>query len=125
MSRINHTACMGSLPVKGRKVLTQVDIWLDSRLTQSGIALPPRLTIKAQLLRAVNKAKETLRVYYLQGKMDCHSLIFSILGFLAGIFTVDFGLPLSAKIGCGLALIVGGGLILPLTIASFGPGLIQ
>ncbi|KAG2120550.1 uncharacterized protein F5147DRAFT_647033 [Suillus discolor] len=60
-------------------------------------------------------------VYYLQGKMDCHSLAFSILGFLAGIFTVDFGLPLSAKIGCGLALIAGGGLILPLMMASFDP----
>ncbi|KAG1844135.1 hypothetical protein C8R48DRAFT_780430 [Suillus tomentosus] len=77
-------------------------------------------------------------VYYLQGKMISlvfltsipsflylTSLAFSILGFLAGIFTVDFGLPLSAKIGCGLALVAGGGLILPLTMASFGPGLIR
>ncbi|KAG1776436.1 hypothetical protein EV702DRAFT_1198122 [Suillus placidus] len=52
-------------------------------------------------------------------------LAFSILGFLAGIFTADFELPLFAKVACGLALIMGGSLILPLTVASFGPGLIR
>ncbi|KAG2085527.1 uncharacterized protein F5147DRAFT_659478 [Suillus discolor] len=63
MSRINHTTCMGSLPVKGRKALTQVDVWFDSRLTQSGVA-PRRLTrIRTQLLRAVNKAKAMLREF--------------------------------------------------------------
>ncbi|KAG1837999.1 hypothetical protein F4604DRAFT_1941882 [Suillus subluteus] len=75
-------------------------------------------------------------VYYLQGKMVSlvvlesipsflylTSLAFAILGFLAGIFTADFGLPLSARIGCGLALIVGGGFVIPLMIASLGPGL--
>ncbi|KAG1744750.1 hypothetical protein EDB19DRAFT_1906467 [Suillus lakei] len=76
-------------------------------------------------------------VYYLQGKMInlvilasipsflyLASLSFSILGFLTGIFTIDFGLDLSAKIGCGLALIVGASLTIPLVIASVGPGLI-
>ncbi|KAG2089635.1 uncharacterized protein F5147DRAFT_788278 [Suillus discolor] len=53
------------------------------------------------------------------------SLAFAIIGVLAGIFTVGFGLPLSTRIGCGLILIVGGGLVIPLTMASFGPGLIQ
>ncbi|KAG2108984.1 uncharacterized protein F5147DRAFT_652562 [Suillus discolor] len=61
MSCINHTACMGSLPVKGRKALTQVDIWFDSRLTQSGVALRHLTRIRTQLLHAVNKAKATLR----------------------------------------------------------------
>jgi serine acetyltransferase len=52
-------------------------------------------------------------------------LVFSILGFLAGVFTEGFELPLSAKIGCGLIIVVGMGLIIPLAIASFGPGLIR
>ncbi|KAG2346747.1 hypothetical protein BDR05DRAFT_945738 [Suillus weaverae] len=56
---------------------------------------------------------------------DYHSLVFSILGFLAGIFTADFELPLFAKVACRLALIMGGSLILPLTVASFGPRLIR
>ncbi|KAG2113715.1 hypothetical protein DEU56DRAFT_919680 [Suillus clintonianus] len=77
-------------------------------------------------------------VYYLQEKMASLAIIasipsflyltslgFSILGFLAGVFTAEFGLSLSARIGCVLALVVGAGLILPLTIASFGPGLIR
>ncbi|KAG1779649.1 hypothetical protein EV702DRAFT_1195022 [Suillus placidus] len=76
-------------------------------------------------------------VYYLQGKLInlvilasipsflyLTSLLFSILGFLAGIFTIEFRLDLSAKIRCGLALIVGASLTIPLVIASFGPGLI-
>ncbi|KAG1850561.1 hypothetical protein C8R48DRAFT_778213 [Suillus tomentosus] len=76
--------------------------------------------------------------YYLQGKMVSFlivtsiptllyltSLACSIVGFLAGVFTVEYGLPLSARIGCGLAIIIGTGLVIPLTIASFGPGLIQ
>ncbi|KAJ8587029.1 hypothetical protein M405DRAFT_934992 [Rhizopogon salebrosus TDB-379] len=76
--------------------------------------------------------------YYLQGKMTSlviiastpsllylTSLVFSILGFLAGVFTEGFELPLSAKIGCGLIIVVGMGLIIPLAIASFGPGLIR
>lgn len=54
-----------------------------------------------------------------------YSLAFAIIGVLAGIFTVEFGLPLSARIGCGLILVVVGGLMIPLTMASFGPGLIQ
>lgn len=62
--------------------------------------------------------------------ITCHSqnyssLAFCILGFLAGIFTVGFGLDLSAKIGCGLALVVGAGLVIPLVVASFSPGLIR
>ncbi|KAG2750664.1 hypothetical protein P692DRAFT_201864549 [Suillus brevipes Sb2] len=35
MSRINHTAFMGSLPLNGRKALTQVDVWFDSNQTGS------------------------------------------------------------------------------------------
>ncbi|KAG1717740.1 hypothetical protein EDD22DRAFT_964497 [Suillus occidentalis] len=75
--------------------------------------------------------------YYLQGKMASlallasipsflylTSLAFAILGFLAGIFTGEFGLALSARIICGLALVVGTGLTIPLMMASFGrPGL--
>ncbi|KAG1799152.1 hypothetical protein EV424DRAFT_1546083 [Suillus variegatus] len=77
-------------------------------------------------------------VYYMQGKMInlvilasipsfmyLMSLAFSILGFLAGIFTIDFGLDVSAKIGCVLAFIVGASFTIPLVIASFGPGLIR
>jgi hypothetical protein len=52
-------------------------------------------------------------------------LLFSILGFIAGAFTIEFGLDLSAKIGCGLALGVGAGLTIPLLIASFGPRITQ
>ncbi|KAG1843249.1 hypothetical protein C8R48DRAFT_780586 [Suillus tomentosus] len=66
--------------------------------------------------------------YYLQEEMGTFvilSLAFAIIGVLAGIFTVEFGLPLSERIGCGLILVVGGGLMIPLTMASFGPGLIQ
>lgn len=48
-----------------------------------------------------------------------------MLGFLAGIFTADFGLPLSARLGCGLTFVVGAGLVIPLMIASLGPGLIR
>ncbi|KAG1849414.1 hypothetical protein F4604DRAFT_1934968 [Suillus subluteus] len=62
MSRINHTACMGSLPMKGRKVLTQLDVWFDSRPAQS-VAAPRRQTmIKARLRHAANKAKSMLRI---------------------------------------------------------------
>jgi len=77
-------------------------------------------------------------VYYLQGKMVnlviiasipsllyLMSLAFTILGFLAGVFTEGFELPFSAKIGCGLIIVVGMGLIIPLAIASVGPGLIR
>ncbi|KAG1893304.1 uncharacterized protein F5891DRAFT_1196534 [Suillus fuscotomentosus] len=77
-------------------------------------------------------------VYYMQGKMInlvilasipsfmyLMSLTFSILGFLAGIFTIEFGLDVSAKIGCVLAFIVGASFTIPLVIASFGPGLIR
>ncbi|KAG1868023.1 hypothetical protein C8R48DRAFT_761059 [Suillus tomentosus] len=76
--------------------------------------------------------------YYLQGKMPSlviltsipsflylMSLAFSTPGFLAGIFTADFGLPLSARLGCGLTFVVGAGLVIPLMIASLGPGLIR
>lgn len=56
---------------------------------------------------------------------DPCSLAFSILGFIAGVFTVDFALSLATRIGCRLALVVGAGLITPLMIASFGPGLIR
>ncbi|KAG1724187.1 hypothetical protein EDB19DRAFT_2043566 [Suillus lakei] len=76
--------------------------------------------------------------YYLQGKMPSlvilasipsllylMSLVFSTLGFFAGIFTTDYGLPLSARLGCGLTFVVGAGLVIPLTIASLGPGLIR
>ncbi|KAG1845193.1 hypothetical protein F4604DRAFT_1937099 [Suillus subluteus] len=76
-------------------------------------------------------------VYYLQGKMVSlailasipsflylTSLAFSIVGFLAGIFATEFRLPLSARIGCGLALVVGTSLTIPLMMAGFGPGLI-
>ncbi|KAG1874031.1 hypothetical protein C8R48DRAFT_769418 [Suillus tomentosus] len=76
--------------------------------------------------------------YYLQGKMVSFvvilsipsllyltSLIFSIFGFLAGVFAIEYGLPLSARIGCGLALVTGTGLTILLTIAAFGPGLIR
>lgn len=55
---------------------------------------------------------------------DHCSIAFSIVGFLAGIFTTEFGLPLSTRIGCGLALVVGMSLMIPLIMASFGPGLI-
>ncbi|KAG1754735.1 uncharacterized protein EDB91DRAFT_1076841 [Suillus paluster] len=63
--------------------------------------------------------------YYLQGRMGYYSLVFSIVGFLPGIFTVEYGLPLSARIACGLSLIVGMGLVIPLAVASLGPGLIR
>ncbi|KAG1761226.1 hypothetical protein EDD22DRAFT_954207 [Suillus occidentalis] len=77
-------------------------------------------------------------VYYLQGKMVSLavlasipsflyliSLAFAVLGFLAGIFTGEFRLALSARIVCGLALVGGTGLTIPLMMASFGPGPIQ
>ncbi|KAG2150139.1 hypothetical protein BD769DRAFT_1659671 [Suillus cothurnatus] len=76
--------------------------------------------------------------YYLQEKMlslviltsipsflYLMSLAFSMLGFLAGIFTVDFGLPLFARLRCGLTFMVGAGLVIPLVIASLTPGLIR
>ncbi|KAG1741382.1 hypothetical protein EDD22DRAFT_959048 [Suillus occidentalis] len=76
--------------------------------------------------------------YYLQGKMASLavlasipsflyliSLAFAVLGFLAGIFTGEFGLALSARIVCGLALVGGTGLTIPLMMASFGPGPIR
>ncbi|KAG1721500.1 uncharacterized protein EDB91DRAFT_1088422 [Suillus paluster] len=63
--------------------------------------------------------------HYLQGRMGYYSLVFSIVRFLAGIFTVEYGLPLSARIACGLSLIVGMGLVIPLAVASLGPGLIR
>ncbi|KAG1887990.1 uncharacterized protein F5891DRAFT_1199429 [Suillus fuscotomentosus] len=76
--------------------------------------------------------------YYLQGKMASlavlasipsflylTSLAFTVLGFLAGIFTGEFGLALSARIVCGLALVAGTGLTIPLMMASFGPGPIR
>lgn len=77
-------------------------------------------------------------VYYLQGKIIILAILastpsllyltgltFSILGFLAGVFTEGFELPLSAKIGCGLIVVVGMGLMIPLTVASVDPGLIR
>ncbi|KAG1896721.1 uncharacterized protein F5891DRAFT_983321 [Suillus fuscotomentosus] len=60
------------------------------------------------------------QAYYLQGKM-----LLSIFGFLAGVFAIEYGLPLSARIGCGLALLTGTGLTILLTITAFGPGLIR
>ncbi|KAG0693842.1 hypothetical protein DFH29DRAFT_881151 [Suillus ampliporus] len=56
--------------------------------------------------------------YYLQGKML--SLVI-----LTSIFTADFGLPLSARLGCGLTFVAGAGLVIPLMIASLGPGLVR
>ncbi|KAG2353402.1 hypothetical protein BDR07DRAFT_1496316 [Suillus spraguei] len=76
--------------------------------------------------------------YYLQGRMASlviltsipsvlylMSLGFSTFGFLAGVYTPDFGLPLSARLGCGLTFLVGAGLVIPLVIASLGTGLIR
>jgi hypothetical protein len=58
--------------------------------------------------------------------MQAHySLAFAIAGVLAGVFTIEFGLPLSARIGCGMVVIALGGLAIPLTMASFRPGLIR
>jgi hypothetical protein len=54
-----------------------------------------------------------------------NSLAFSILGFLNGVFTAEDGLPLTARIGCGLGIIVGTGLTIPIAIAALGPGLIR
>jgi hypothetical protein len=51
-------------------------------------------------------------------------LAFSILGFLNGVFTAKDGLPLTARIGCRLGIIVGTGLTIPIVIAALGPGLI-
>ncbi|KAG1893546.1 uncharacterized protein F5891DRAFT_985774 [Suillus fuscotomentosus] len=67
---------------------------------------------------AVQAKSQTTVAYYLQGKMP--SLVI-----LTSIFTADFGLPLSARLGCGLTFVVGAGLVIPLMIASLGPGLIR
>ncbi|KAG0701036.1 hypothetical protein DFH29DRAFT_876213 [Suillus ampliporus] len=54
-----HTPCVGPLPTRGRKILTQVDMWLESHLDQ--LVTPQRLhlwvSIKARFLYATNKVK--------------------------------------------------------------------
>lgn len=71
-----------------------------------------------------DKVTKTLSANADYSQDHCCSLAFSIVGFLAGIFATEFGLPLSARIGCRLALVVGTSLTIPLMMASFGPGLI-
>ncbi|KAG2129679.1 uncharacterized protein EDB93DRAFT_1108609 [Suillus bovinus] len=75
MSRTNHAACMGSLPMKGQRVLTQVDMWFNLCPAQS--VADPRMcclaeTIKATFICAVNKARAVLQMSEL---LDCSILI--------------------------------------------------